>query len=66
MMTQEEKEKYYGIFEFYIEGTPIKVKVSKAKHLDGNPEAILSFIEDCINNQIHRIRFEMNEKKSSK
>jgi len=63
-MTQEEKDKYYGIFEFDIEGTPIKVKVSKAKHLDGNPEAILSFIEDCINNQIQRIRFEMNEKKS--
>ena len=65
-MTNEEKEKYYDTFEFEIEGTPIKVKVAKAKHLDGNPEAILSFIEDCINNQIQRIRFEMNKKKSSK
>lgn len=47
-MTPEEKEKYYGVFEFNIGNISMKSKVTKMGGADNNVGEICDFIKRCI------------------
>lgn len=48
MMTPEEKEKYYGVFEFQIGAISMKGKITKMGGADNNVREVCEFIKRCL------------------
>ena len=47
-MTPEEKEKYYGVFEFHIGDISMNGKITKMGGVDNNVREVCKFIKRCL------------------
>lgn len=60
-MTQEEKENYYAVLEFNLDGVTYISKISKLNFPDMSTEMKLDYIKFCLKEDMKALKKKLNE-----